>query len=148
MIFMVSIGWATDEREKTYETTNIRILIRILYQIAAVIAMLTGLGIAISGCTEAVEIEKQQNTAKMIIGFSITILSPFLLQVLYRLTIEFHTDGCLLFDDTVVEKRYAKAIQPIRRQWSGSEKRVASGIYFYQLQTDNISPLRKMLILK
>ena len=42
--------------------------------------------------------------------------------------IDFHPDGCLLFDDTVVEKRYAKAIQPVRRQWSGSEKRVVEGI--------------------
>ena len=42
--------------------------------------------------------------------------------------IDFHPDGCLLFDDTVVEKRYAKAIQPVRRQWSGSEKRPVEGI--------------------
>ena len=42
--------------------------------------------------------------------------------------IEFHPDGCLLFDDTVVEKRYAKAIQVVRRQWSGSEKRAVEGI--------------------
>ena len=35
--------------------------------------------------------------------------------------------------------------------WNGSNglgEKVASGIYFYQLQTDNISPLRKMVILK
>ena len=35
--------------------------------------------------------------------------------------------------------------------WDGRNdfgERVASGIYFYQLQTDTISPLRKMVILK
>ena len=42
--------------------------------------------------------------------------------------IEFDPDGYLLFDDTVVAKPYAKAIQPVRRQWSGSEKRVVEGI--------------------
>ena len=42
--------------------------------------------------------------------------------------IDFHPDGCLLFDDTVVEKRYAKAIQGVRRQWSGSQKRAVEGI--------------------
>ncbi len=42
--------------------------------------------------------------------------------------IDFDPDGYLLFDDTVVAKPYAKAIQPVRRQWSGSEKRVIEGI--------------------
>ena len=43
--------------------------------------------------------------------------------------IEFHPDGYLLFDDTVVSKPYGnQAIQPVRRQWSGSEKRVVEGI--------------------
>ena len=42
--------------------------------------------------------------------------------------IEVDPDGYLLFDDTVVSKPYAKAIQPVRRQWSGSEKRVVEGI--------------------
>ena len=42
--------------------------------------------------------------------------------------IDFHPDGYLLFDDTVVSKPYAKAIQSVRRQWSGSEKRVVEGI--------------------
>ena len=45
-----------------------------------------------------------------------------------RNDIVFDPDGCLLFDDTVVEKRYAKAIQSVRRQWSGSEKRSVEGI--------------------
>ena len=38
--------------------------------------------------------------------------------------IEFDPDGYLLFDDTVVSKPYAKKIESVRRQWSGSEKRV------------------------
>ena len=42
--------------------------------------------------------------------------------------IDFHPDGYPLFDDTVVAKPYAKKIQPVRRQWSGSEKRVVEGI--------------------
>ena len=32
------------------------------------------------------------------------------------------------FDDTVVAKPYGKAIQPVRRQWSSSEKPVVEGI--------------------
>ena len=42
--------------------------------------------------------------------------------------IDFHPDGYLLFDDTVVSKPYAKKIESVRRQWSGSEKRVIEGI--------------------
>ena len=42
--------------------------------------------------------------------------------------IEFDPDGYLLFDDTVVSKPYARKIQAVRRQWSGSEKRVVEGI--------------------
>ena len=42
--------------------------------------------------------------------------------------IDFDPDGYLIFDDTVVSKPYAKAIQPVRRQYSGSEKRVVEGI--------------------
>lgn len=42
--------------------------------------------------------------------------------------IEFDPDGYLLFDDTVISKPYAKKIESVRRQWSGSEKRVIQGI--------------------
>ena len=45
-----------------------------------------------------------------------------------RNDIDFDEDGYLLFDDTVLSKRYAKKIQTVRRQWSGSEKRVIQGI--------------------
>ena len=42
--------------------------------------------------------------------------------------IDFHREGYLLFDDTVVAKPYAKKIQGVRSQYSGSEKRVVEGI--------------------
>ena len=42
--------------------------------------------------------------------------------------IDFARDGYLLFDDTVVSKPYAKKIESVRRQWSGSEKHVIEGI--------------------
>ena len=45
-----------------------------------------------------------------------------------RNDIEFDEDGYLLFDDTVISKQYSKEIEPVRRQWSGSEKRVIAGI--------------------
>ena len=45
-----------------------------------------------------------------------------------RNDIDFDEDGYILFDDTVLPKPYAKEIQPVRRQWSGSEKRVIQGI--------------------
>ena len=40
----------------------------------------------------------------------------------------FDPDGYLIFDDTVVAKPYAKAIELVRRQWSGSEHRAIEGI--------------------
>ena len=45
-----------------------------------------------------------------------------------RNDIDFDPDGYLLFDDTVVSKPYAKKMESVRRQWSGSEKRVIEGI--------------------
>jgi len=45
-----------------------------------------------------------------------------------RNDIDFDPDGYLLFDDTVVSKPYAQKIESVRRQWSGSEKRVIEGI--------------------
>ena len=42
--------------------------------------------------------------------------------------IDFHPDGYLIFDDTVVSKPYAKKMELVRRQWSGSEQRVIDGI--------------------
>lgn len=37
-------------------------------------------------------------------------------------------DGYLLFDDTVLDKRHSRKIEPARRQWSGNAKRVIRGI--------------------
>ena len=42
--------------------------------------------------------------------------------------IDFDPDGYLLFDDTVISKPYAKKMESVRRQWSGSEKGVIEGI--------------------
>ena len=45
-----------------------------------------------------------------------------------RNDIDFTPDGYLLFDDTVISKPYAKKMESVHRQWSGSEKRVIEGI--------------------
>lgn len=39
-----------------------------------------------------------------------------------------HERGYLLFDDTVLDKRYSSKIEPARRQWSGNAKGVIEGI--------------------
>lgn len=39
-----------------------------------------------------------------------------------------HPEGYLLFDDTVLDKRYSRKIEPARRQWSGNAKQVIEGI--------------------
>lgn len=39
-----------------------------------------------------------------------------------------HQDAYLLFDDTVLDKRYSRKIEPARRQWSGNAKQVVEGI--------------------
>lgn len=39
-----------------------------------------------------------------------------------------HPDGFLLFDDTVLDKRYSSKIEPARRQWSGAAKGIIEGI--------------------
>ena len=58
--------------------------------------------------------------------------------------IEFDKDGYLFFDDTVLPKPYAKAIESVRRQWSGSEKRVMkvveaiSKVYYAPLKCNRL----------
>lgn len=37
-------------------------------------------------------------------------------------------DGYLLFDDTVLDKRFSQSIELVRRQYSGNEHRVIRGI--------------------
>lgn len=39
-----------------------------------------------------------------------------------------HERGYLLFDDTVLDKRYSTEIEPARRQWSGNAKEIIEGI--------------------
>lgn len=39
-----------------------------------------------------------------------------------------HPDGFLLFDDTVLDKRYSRHIEPARRQYSGNAKAIIEGI--------------------
>lgn len=39
-----------------------------------------------------------------------------------------HENAYLIFDDTVLDKRYAKKIELTRRQYSGNEHRVIRGI--------------------
>ena len=38
------------------------------------------------------------------------------------------SQGCVLFDDTVIDKRHSFAIELVRRQWSGNAKKVIKGI--------------------
>jgi len=42
--------------------------------------------------------------------------------------IEPSEEGYLLFDDTVLDKRHAREIETVRRQWSGNAKKVIRGI--------------------
>ncbi len=42
--------------------------------------------------------------------------------------IEFDEEGYLVFDDVVLFKTYAKTIEALRSQWSGSDKKVVKGI--------------------
>lgn len=42
--------------------------------------------------------------------------------------IKFSQNGYLIFDDTVLDKRYSREIESVRRQWSGNEHRIIQGI--------------------
>ncbi len=42
--------------------------------------------------------------------------------------IEYDAEGYLIFDDVVLPKPHAKAIEALRSQWSGSDKKVVDGI--------------------
>ena len=42
--------------------------------------------------------------------------------------IEYDADGYIVFDDVVLSKPYAKEIEALRSQWSGSDKKVVVGI--------------------
>ncbi len=38
-------------------------------------------------------------------------------------------NGCIIFDDSVMDKRYSNKIELVRRQYSGNEHGVVKGIY-------------------
>lgn len=55
-------------------------------------------------------------------------LTPRLLWEQVKELIDAHPDGYLLFDDTVLDKRFSTTIELVRRQYSGNEHRVIRGI--------------------
>ncbi len=55
-------------------------------------------------------------------------LSPCLLWEKARAVLEPDPAAYLLFDDTVLDKRFGPKIEMTRRQWSGNEKRIIRGI--------------------
>ncbi len=55
-------------------------------------------------------------------------LTPQLLWENVAPLIEAHVDGYLIFDDTVLDKRYGENIELTRRQYSGNEHKVIRGI--------------------
>lgn len=55
-------------------------------------------------------------------------LTPSLLWQNIKLDIKEFEDGEIVFDDTVLDKRYGQTIELVRRQYSGTEHRVLPGI--------------------
>lgn len=55
-------------------------------------------------------------------------LTPQELRQMVRSELRLSENGYILFDDTVLDKRHSTAIESVRRQWSGNEKRVIKGI--------------------
>jgi hypothetical protein len=55
-------------------------------------------------------------------------LTPSLLWENVHEVIELDADSYLLFDDTVLDKRFGPCIEMSQRQWSGNEKRLINGI--------------------
>ena len=55
-------------------------------------------------------------------------LTPRELRQAVRKQLVFSENGSLLFDDTVINKKDSFAIELVRRQWSGNEKKVIKGI--------------------
>jgi len=45
-----------------------------------------------------------------------------------KLDIKEFEDGDIVFDDTVLDKRYGQSIELVRSQYSGTEHRVLAGI--------------------
>ncbi|MBX3002004.1 MAG: hypothetical protein KF893_25995 [Caldilineaceae bacterium] len=55
-------------------------------------------------------------------------LSPRRLREMVRSEVVLSENGYILFDDTVLDKSHAFAIEVVRRQWSGNAKQVIKGI--------------------
>jgi len=55
-------------------------------------------------------------------------LTPCELRQRVRRELVLLQNGCILFDDWVLDKRHSFAIELVRRQWSGKEKKVIKGI--------------------
>jgi hypothetical protein len=55
-------------------------------------------------------------------------LTPRELRQRVRQELVLSENGYILFDDTVLDKRHSFAIELVRRQWSGNEKKVMKGI--------------------
>jgi hypothetical protein len=55
-------------------------------------------------------------------------LTPSLLWQNIKLALKEFEDGKIVFDDTVLDKRYGQSIELVRRQYSGTEHRVLPGI--------------------
>ena len=60
-------------------------------------------------------------------------LTPRLLWDNVKRVIQTHEKGYIIFDDTVLDKRYSEEIELTRRQYSGNEHRVIKGIGARQL---------------
>jgi hypothetical protein len=45
-----------------------------------------------------------------------------------RSELQSHPEACLIFDDTVLDKRFSSKIELVRRQYSGNEHRVIRGL--------------------
>ena len=57
-----------------------------------------------------------------------TKLTPRELREAVRQELVLSENGYILFDDTVIDKKHAFAIEVVRRQWSGNEKKIIKGI--------------------
>lgn len=55
-------------------------------------------------------------------------ITPKVLWEKVRPDLEEHSEACLVFDDTVLDKRFSSKIEIVRRQYSGNEHRVIRGI--------------------
>ena len=55
-------------------------------------------------------------------------LTPFVIWEKVRSELQSHPEACVIFDDTVLDKRFSSKIELVRCQYSGNEHRVIRGI--------------------